>query len=347
MNHLFSASPLAEDLMNSAAVPLRPGRFENGLALQFLSGQYSGWPVVDSTREILGVVTELRLLQACSRVNSLDELRVEDTMTTPVYVFEQDSLDVVMKGMVHSQVLRMPVVRDRQLVGVISRGDVLRHSLPLSAPTPKFVFSCAWCERVHDPSEGLDGTDAWQVLDAYLSRHQLTFSDIQPAQTYCPSCLEILQALRTTSPGMSTAETEAQGQEVRPCLLVVDDDPSISGLLDQALQEWGYEVLVARNGREGLDLLSGRCVDGILLDMHMPIMDGRTMLDELRWLGHQMPVLMMSGASEEPLLRRMLQEGAQGFFLKPFHLASVQQACRKILQNDGVKAEAASRFHVT
>jgi two-component system, response regulator, stage 0 sporulation protein F len=346
MNHLFSSSPLAEDLMNTAAVPLRPGRFEKGLALQFLSGQYSGWPVVDSTREILGVVTELRLLQACSRVNSLDELRVEDTMAMPVYVFEQDSLDVVMKGMVHRQVLRMPVVRDRQVVGVISRGDVLRHSLPLSSPTSRFVFSCAWCERAHDPSEGLVGTDDWQVLDVYLSRHQLTFSDIDPAQTYCPSCLEILQALQTTSPGMSRAETEAQAQEVRPCLLVVDDDPSIAGLLDQALQEWGYEVLVARNGREGLDLLGDRCVDGIVLDMHMPIMDGRTMLDELRWLGHRMPVLMMSGASEESLLRRMLQEGAQGFFMKPFHLASVQQTCRKIFENDGVKAEASSRFHV-
>lgn len=70
------------------------------------------------------------------------------------------------------------------------------------------------------------------------------------------------------------------------------------------------------------------------------------MLDELRWLGHRMPVVMMSGASEESLLRRMLQEGAQGFFLKPFHLASVQQACRKIFQNDEVKAEASSRFHV-
>lgn len=344
MNHLFLSSPLAEDLMDTAAVPLRPGRFENGLVLQFLSGQYSGWPVVDATGEILGVVTELRLLQACSRVNSLDELRVEDTMITPVYVFEQDPLDVVMTGMVHSQVLRMPVVRDRQLVGVISRRDVLRHSLPLSSPSSQFVFSCAWCERVHDPSEGLAGTDDWQVLGTYLSSHQLTFSDIEPTQTYCPSCLEILQALQATSRGVSRAGTEAP--EVRPCLLVVDDDPSISRLLDQALQEWGYEVLTARNGREGLDLLGGRCVDGILLDLHMPIMDGRTMLDELRWLGYQMPVLMMSGGVEEQLLRRMLQEGAQGFFLKPFHLATVQQACHKIFQNDEVKVEASSRFHV-
>ena len=346
MNNLFLSSLLAEDLMNTAAIPLRPGRFEKGLVLQFLSGQYSGWPVVDSTREILGVVTEHRLLQACSRVNSLEDLRVEDTMSTPVYVLEQDSLDAVMKEMVHSQVLRIPVVRGRQLIGVISRGDVLRHSLPFSSPTSQFVFSCAWCERIHDPSEGLVGADGWQVLDAYLARHQLTFSDIEPAQTYCPSCLEILQALQTTSPGVSRAGTDALVQEVRSCLLVVDDDPSVAGFLDQALQEWGYEVLVARNGREGLDLLDGRCVDGILLDIHMPIMDGRTMLDELRWLGHQMPVLMMSGASEKPLLRRMLQEGAQGFFLKPFHLASVQQACRKIFQNDAVKAESSSRFHV-
>ncbi len=346
MNHLSSSSPLAKDLMNSAAVPLRPGLFEKGLVLQFLSGHYSGWPVVDSTRKILGVVTELRLLQACSRLDSLDELRVEDTMTTPVYVFEQDSLDVVLKVMVQRQVLRMPVVRNRNLVGVISRGDVLRHCLPLSTSSPQFVFSCAWCERMHDPSDGVAGTDGWQDLDSYLSRRHLTFSDIDPAHTYCPSCLQILQGIKTSSPGVSGAETDAPPQEVRPCLLVVDDDPSIAGLLDQALREWGYEVLVARNGQEGLDLLGRHCVDGIVLDMHMPIMDGRTMLDELRWLGHQMPVLVMSGASEEQTLRRLLQEGAQGFFMKPFQLASLQEVCRKIFQNDEVKAESPPRFHV-
>ncbi len=346
MNHLSSSSLFAKDLMNSAAVPLRPGLFEKGLVLQFLSGQYSGWPVVNSTGNILGVVTELRLLQACSRVNSLDEIRVEDTMGSPVYVSEQDSLDRVMKVMVQRQVLRMPVVCDRNLVGVISRGDVLRHCLPLSSSSPQFVFSCDWCERVHDPSDGPAGTDGWWDLNSYLSMHHLTFSEVDLKQTYCPSCLKVLQALKTTSPGVTRDETEVQAQDVRPCLLVVDDDPSIARLLDQALQKWGYEVLIAKNGQEGLDVLGRRCVDGILLDMHMPIMDGRTMLDELRWLGHRMPVLMMSGASEGQSLRRLLQEGAQGFFLKPFHLASVQQACRKIFQNHEVKAEPSSRFHV-
>ncbi|MBA3612772.1 MAG: response regulator [Nitrospirales bacterium] len=344
MNHLSSSSPLAKDLMNSDAVPLRPGIFEKDRILQFLSGQYSGWPVVNSTGKILGVVTELRLLQACSRLNSLDELRVEDTMATPVSVYEDDPLDVVLKVMVQRQVSRMPVVDDRNLVGVISRGDVLPHCFPLTSSPSQFVFSCAWCERVHDSSDGLTGAEGWRDLRSYLSMHHLTFSEVDLSPTYCSSCLQILQALETTSPGVSRDETEAQAQEVRPCMLVVDDDPSVARLLERALQEWGYEVVIARNGREGLDVVGCRSVDGILLDTHMPIMDGRTMLDELRWLGHQVPVLMMSGAADEPALRQLLQEGAQGFFVKPFHLKSLKEACRKILQKN--EAQFSSRYHV-
>ncbi|HBP86175.1 MAG TPA: hypothetical protein DD706_00595, partial [Nitrospiraceae bacterium] len=87
-------------------------------------------------------------------------------------------------------------------------------------------------------------------------------------------------------------------------------------------------------------------VDGILLDLHMPIMDGRTMLDELRWLGHQVPVLMMSGDADERVLRQLLQEGAQGFFVKPFHLDSLKQTCRKIIHKTQVEAQSSSHFPV-
>ncbi|HBP90372.1 MAG: response regulator [Nitrospira sp.] len=342
MNYFSSSPILAKDLMDPEAVPLTPGKFEKDLALQFLSGQYSGWPVVDSTRKILGVVTELRLLQACSRVPSLDDLRVEDTMSSPVFVYENDSLDVVMNLMVKRQVLRMPVVEEQKLIGVISRGHVLRHCLPISSSPSQFAFSCVWCERVHDPSDGPARTEGWRDLASFLSTHHLTFSDIDLAQTYCPSCLQTLQALQTTPRNRS----ESEPGEVGPRVLVVDDDPAVAGMLDQALKGWGYDVKVARNGREGLDVVSRLPVDGILLDMHMPVMDGRTMLDELRWLGHQMPVLMMSGASEEQTLRQLLKEGAQGFFVKPFHLDSLQNACRKFIHNNEVEAQTAPRFHV-
>ena len=120
--------------------------------------------------------------------------------------------------------------------------------------------------------------------------------------------------------------------KIRQCILVVEDDPSVAGLLNNVLEDWGYHVRVARNGREGLDVVARHAVDGILLDMHMPVMDGRTMLDELRWLGYRMPVLAMSGGLDLPALRQLLNEGAQGFLLKPFNLKSLKQSCQQIFK---------------
>jgi CheY-like chemotaxis protein len=132
----------------------------------------------------------------------------------------------------------------------------------------------------------------------------------------------------TTSPNPSP--NHLANTKSRPCLLVVEDDPSVAGLLNNVLEAWGFHVQVARNGREGLDVVGNHTVDGILLDMHMPVMDGRTMLDELRWLGYRMPVLAMSGGLDLPALRQLLNEGAQGFFLKPFNLQSLKHACQQI-----------------
>ncbi|GJL60733.1 MAG: hypothetical protein NPIRA03_35900 [Nitrospirales bacterium] len=338
MNHLPSSPPLAKDLMDPKALPLRSGKFENDLALQFLSGQYGGWPVVDSTRKILGIVSELRLFEAVSRLQSMDELRVEDTMTTPVYVHKDESLDKVLDVMTQQHVQRLPVVHNQVLVGVISRARVLQHCISLSSASSRSVSSCVWCEREQDFSATQVGGKERRNLASFLSVDSLKFSEIDLVRTYCPSCLETLQILDTESASLPFDESD--DQEVRPCLLVVDDDPSVGRLLSQALKEWGYEVLVAKNGWEGLVVVSRQTVDAILLDMDMPIMDGRTMLDELRWLGHQIPVLMMSGASDERALRQLLQEGAQGFFVKPFHLKSLKEACRRILQ----KNEAPSSF---
>jgi DNA-binding response OmpR family regulator len=117
-------------------------------------------------------------------------------------------------------------------------------------------------------------------------------------------------------------------------------------MLVEALQEWEFDALVASNGREALDVVGRRRIDGMLVDIHMPIMDGRTMLDELRWLGHQMPVLMMSGGSDERALRQLLQEGAQGFFLKPFHLNSLKNTIRQVLKKQEDEARVSSHFQV-
>ncbi len=147
----------------------------------------------------------------------------------------------------------------------------------------------------------------------------------------------------TIKHGYSKKETEQD----RPCLLVVGNDSAVTGILSEVLRKWGYHVLIAENGWEGLVLAGYHPVDGMVVALHMPIMDGSTMLSELRWLGHEMPVLMMSGESDERILRQLLMEGAQGFFLKPFDIPSLKQVCQQVFTRHEDEKPAVSYFNIT
>lgn len=137
-------------------------------------------------------------------------------------------------------------------------------------------------------------------------------------------------------------KSQRNTKENPQCLMIVGNDSAAEGMLNGALMDWGYDVVVARNGWEALVLAGRRSVDGMLVDMDMPIMDGRTMLSELRWLGHQMPVLMMLGKSDEPIQPHLLMEGAQGCCLKPFDLPSLQHVCSQVFKNGAVQEPSLS-----
>lgn len=113
-------------------------------------------------------------------------------------------------------------------------------------------------------------------------------------------------------------------------ILVVDDDPLVRKCIAAVLESWGYRAITAAHGSEALDVLSDQKVDGIVLDVHMPVMDGPTMLDELRWRRSRVPVVVMSGEADHRFLRSLLQEGAQGFVIKPVALDDLRSICRQI-----------------
>ena len=138
----------------------------------------------------------------------------------------------------------------------------------------------------------------------------------------------------------SDSQQKVKGDSVTttllPSLLVVDDDPSVLEMLHDALDLWGFDVFLAKNGREGLHVLATQKVDGILVDMDMPVMDGLTMLDELRWLGYPTPVVIMSGGVKVLNQKQVKNEGAQGFMSKPFSLAFLRDVCTTIFAKQGV-----------
>ncbi len=80
-----------------------------------------------------------------------------------------------------------------------------------------------------------------------------------------------------------------------PHILILDDDPTILSFLRESLQEEGYQVTTATNGREGLQQLQRQRYDLILLDLMMPIIDGERFVAELRRRGlTEPPIILLS-----------------------------------------------------
>lgn len=103
-------------------------------------------------------------------------------------------------------------------------------------------------------------------------------------------------------------------------ILIVDDEADSTQMVAEAIAEWGFEPVTTSNGREGLDVFLTTSIDGILLDLEMPVMNGWTMLDEIRWQGSEVPVIVMSNEANQVRLRKLLEEGAQDYVIKPFNL---------------------------
>jgi len=86
----------------------------------------------------------------------------------------------------------------------------------------------------------------------------------------------------------------------RATVLIVDDDPDTVDTMRDILEEEGHVVLSAKNGREGLDLARRFVPDLVLLDLEMPVMDGRAFLEAFRKIPAlaDVTVVVLSGTSD-------------------------------------------------
>jgi len=103
-------------------------------------------------------------------------------------------------------------------------------------------------------------------------------------------------------------------------ILIVDDDPLVLTLLQRVIiSQFGFEVVSASNGLEGMEQLDKNNVDMILLDISMPVMDGVEMLESIRYNGkyYKLPVVIMSAIEEKGVIMNLLKLGITEYLLKP------------------------------
>ena len=131
--------------------------------------------------------------------------------------------------------------------------------------------------------------------------------------------------------GVTDAKAEAGGNGT---ILVAEDDERIRGLLIAVLGDHGYEVIVANNGAEALEIVrgNGKNIDLLLTDVVMPEMGGPKLADELEAHNPGLKVVFMSGYSEQ-IVNESLTTEHRVFLEKPFSLAALLDCVRSMMEN--------------
>ena len=123
-------------------------------------------------------------------------------------------------------------------------------------------------------------------------------------------------------------------------ILVVDDEESIRSSLRMILEHAGYIFSEAASGRDGLEKIAAQNPDAVILDVKMPGMDGIEVLEELRSLNIDIPVIVVSGHGDIETAVRATKLGAWNFIEKPFGEERVLVEIRNAIEQRRLKVKA-------
>lgn len=124
-------------------------------------------------------------------------------------------------------------------------------------------------------------------------------------------------------------------------ILIIDDERGIRNTLREILADEGYEVDVAENGKQGLEMAQAKAYDLIFTDIKMPEMDGIELLSALK-SGEEAietPVVMISGHGDVETAVQALKIGAYDFLLKPLDLNRILITTKNALESKNLKQE--------
>ncbi len=116
-------------------------------------------------------------------------------------------------------------------------------------------------------------------------------------------------------------------------VLVIDDEESVRTVAGRMLAGYGFKVLQAEDGRQGVDVFRSHVneIVCVLLDLTMPRMGGEDTFNELRRICSEVPVVLCSGFNEQDVTQNFTSAGLAGFIQKPFKINALREAMRVAL----------------
>ncbi len=126
------------------------------------------------------------------------------------------------------------------------------------------------------------------------------------------------------------AQDILKGQET---ILVVDDEKIIADVTQGMLEQFGYQVLIARSGQEAIDIFRTNPdrIDLVIMDMIMPGMNGGEAYDRIKAIKPDVKVILSSGYSLNGMAKDIMSRGIKAFIQKPFRLGDLSRIIREVI----------------
>jgi len=121
---------------------------------------------------------------------------------------------------------------------------------------------------------------------------------------------------------------------VSKMVLIVDDSTSMRQMVSFTMKEAGFEVIEGCNGQEALTRVQGKAVNLVITDLNMPVMDGMTLIRQLRAKPEYKftPILMLTTESQDTKKQEGKAAGATGWIVKPFNPEQLLQVVAKVVR---------------
>ena len=127
-------------------------------------------------------------------------------------------------------------------------------------------------------------------------------------------------------------------------IMLVDDDQLILESLALLLDDYGYQVIVAKNGAEALNILENQSAQAVISDIRMPVMGGIELAEHIRRLKPHIPILIMTAYAEVETAIDALQRGVFDFIMKPINTVNLLHSLNKAVEFQAMKTQEKNYF---
>jgi len=121
-------------------------------------------------------------------------------------------------------------------------------------------------------------------------------------------------------------------------VLIVDDSQELANVIADFLSMYGYQVHTARDGYDALQCMNSQQIQIVVSDIHMPRMDGFTLMGEIKTRYPKVPIVLITGFSVSEAQKMAFERGANAFVAKPFKLKELKNVIESVSQEDKTTA---------